>query len=542
MSSLFIGHVAFFSIAAILCFASIPRSLTIEHRETREGFVGILVTCGLWAGGYVGYFLVPGETLKVGMYTFGIIAALGCVVAWLYFAAAYTGRAPRQAPFRRSVLAVFVGVILLKITNPLHNLYYTTEWVTEPFPHLAIQHGLLHWVVLGAAYVAIGISFFMLFERFYHTGADARPLVALVAITGLPIGLNILSLTEPSLFPFWYEPIGVAIFAVGTLFVYFRRFETIQMAGESDSPTIFLDQDTRIRDYNKAATTLFPELQGSSGRPLEDVLPTVRTQLEGDGGSLAIGDGSKTRYYQLSANPFRSGDIQTGQLLSLTDVTEREQYRQRLERQNERLEEFASIVSHDLRNPLNVAQGRLELARETGELEHFEGVENAHQRMETLIEDLLSLARSGLEIDETEPVNIDEVARGCWEMVENAEARLVVDFNDARTIHADPERLRQLFENLYRNAIEHGGRDVTITVGKLSDGSGFFVEDDGDGIPEEHRDELFEPGFTTQDEGTGFGLAIVVEIVNAHDWEIRATEGSTGGARFEISGVTLGNE
>ncbi|MDZ7730590.1 MAG: ATP-binding protein [Natrialbaceae archaeon] len=332
----------------------------------------------------------------------------------------------------------------------------------------------------------------------------------------------------------------MAIFAVGTLFVYFNRFEIIQMAGKSDSPTIFLDQDTRIRDYNTAATAIFPELQHAVGRLLEDVLPTVSAQVETGDGVLTVEHEMETRYYQLSASPFLSGEVQTGQLLSITDISDREQYRRRLEHQNKRLEVFAGIVCHpDLRNPLNVAEGRLDLARETGDPEHFEVAEDAHRRMEALIEDLLALARTGLEIDETEPVAIADVARTSWEMVAHNEAALVVDLDDTTVIHTDPDRLSQLFENLYRNAIEHGGLDVTITVGRLAADAGFYIEDDGYGIPEANRDELFDPGFTTQEEGTGFGLAIVAEIVNAHGWDIQVTESATGGARFEISGVTF---
>jgi signal transduction histidine kinase len=95
-------------------------------------------------------------------------------------------------------------------------------------------------------------------------------------------------------------------------------------------------------------------------------------------------------------------------------------------------------------------------------------------------------------------------------------------------------------ENLFRNAIEHGGEDVTIRVGGLSDG--FYVEDDGPGVPEDARDEVFEVGYSTSPDGTGFGLNIVKEIAEAHNWEITLTEGTTGGARFEITNVELGAE
>jgi signal transduction histidine kinase len=89
--------------------------------------------------------------------------------------------------------------------------------------------------------------------------------------------------------------------------------------------------------------------------------------------------------------------------------------------------------------------------------------------------------------------------------------------------------------NLIRNAIEHGGEDVTINVGELEDG--FYVEDDGTGIPEEHWTNVFDASYSTSDDGGGFGLSIVKEIVHAHDWEIEVTDGIDGGARFEITGI-----
>lgn len=104
-------------------------------------------------------------------------------------------------------------------------------------------------------------------------------------------------------------------------------------------------------------------------------------------------------------------------------------------------------------------------------------------------------------------------------------------------IRADESRLRQVFENLIRNSIEHGGGDVTVRVGELADG--FYVEDDGPGIPSGERERIFEAGHSTGEDSTGFGLSIVKEIVEAHGWQISATEGAAGGARFEITGVEI---
>ena len=222
-------------------------------------------------------------------------------------------------------------------------------------------------------------------------------------------------------------------------------------------------------------------------------------------------------------------------LVSSRDVSEQKAYERQIERENERLDEFASIVSHDLRNPLNVADGRLKLAREECDSEHLEHAERALARMDGLIEDLLTLAREGETADDPEPVDLAATVDGCWVNVETADATLVIDVN--RTIHADESRLKQLVENLVRNAVEHGGDTVTVTVGELDDG--FYVEDDGPGIPESERDDVFDAGYSTNEAGTGFGLSIVKQVVNAHDWKIRVTEGSKGGARFEVSGVTF---
>ncbi|MFC7078495.1 hybrid sensor histidine kinase/response regulator [Haloarcula halophila] len=204
-----------------------------------------------------------------------------------------------------------------------------------------------------------------------------------------------------------------------------------------------------------------------------------------------------------------------------------------LERQNERLEEFASVVSHDLRNPLQVAQGRLELLKEDCETEQVAPIERALDRMDVLIEDILTLAREGVRVNEMEDVALGEVCDACWQHVETGEATLEITTD--KTIQADRSRLQQLIENLVRNAVEHGGDATTVTVGDLD--SGFYIADDGRGIPADERESVFDAGYSTADDGTGFGLSIVKQVADAHGWTIRLTESETGGARFEITGT-----
>ena len=211
-------------------------------------------------------------------------------------------------------------------------------------------------------------------------------------------------------------------------------------------------------------------------------------------------------------------------------------------RERDRLEEFASLVSHDLRSPLNVAAGNLEivserLADESVDVEELGAVERSLDRMDALIEDLLALARQGSGIDETEPVPLADLAAECWETVDTESATLAVE-TDA-VVEADRSRLRQALENLFGNAVEHVGETVTVTVGALPDGDGFYVEDDGPGIDPADREEVFEAGVTTDPDGTGFGLKIVAEVADAHGWTVELVDGEGGGARFEFRGVDV---
>jgi signal transduction histidine kinase len=274
-------------------------------------------------------------------------------------------------------------------------------------------------------------------------------------------------------------------------------------------------------------------------------------------------DGER-RYVETNVKPMTL-DERRNVAVVMRDVTERRRRKRELERKNERLEEFASIVSHDLRNPIQVLDGGLShleeraaavdptddggpLADDESLAEQLEPMRRSVDRMSALVDDMLTLARQGAAVDEREVVDLATVAREAWKTTDAPAATLSVDGDLA--LAADPSRLRQLFENCFRNAVEHGSTnppsqaqgdavdhgpdDVAVRVGPLPDRPGFFVEDDGPGIPPDERDDIFELGHTTSQDGTGLGLGIVSEIVEAHGWAISASESERGGARFEI--------
>jgi len=400
MDTVFLAHVSVFALSALACFAAVPRAMDVGHPETREGLVGLLLTVAVWSSGYVGYLVAPGESLKLAFYIVGFVFALLAVGAWLYFCAAYTGRSPRHAPYRWLVVGVFAAISLLKVTNPLHELYFTTAWVTEPFPHLAIRHELLYWAVLGLSYAIIAVGFFMLIEQFYYAGADSRPLVALISITAIPTVATVFGGELSWLLPLMYEPPGVSLFAVGTLFVYLRRFEAIRFAAESNDATIFLDKSRRIRDYNRAARLLFPSLHGAIGEPLDAVLPRLAVGSDADGviavegvtldeddASIQTQEPTRSpRFFHISRNEFTTGGVTFGELLTIDDVTDRERYRIQLEERTEQLEALNRVVRHDIRNDMAVIHGWSETLRDHVDKEGQDALDRVLRKSTHVIE------------------------------------------------------------------------------------------------------------------------------------------------------------
>jgi len=210
------------------------------------------------------------------------------------------------------------------------------------------------------------------------------------------------------------------------------------------------------------------------------------------------------------------------------------------------VDRMASVLSHDLRNPLDVARARLRAGRELDEDKQFEHVEQAHDRIERIIQDVLTLARGEDVVTPEQRADLGELARVAWQTVETNGAEIDVA-DDLPTVVVDRDRASRLFENLFRNAVEHGSTNgldpaqsdcITVTVGQFSEG--VYVADDGTGIPEERWDRIFEPGYSSDEHGTGLGLAIVERIADLHGWAVDVGASEAGGARFEITGLDSG--
>jgi len=284
---------------------------------------------------------------------------------------------------------------------------------------------------------------------------------------------------------------------------------------------------------------------GAAGARAEDICSALAegTSVDAElgGGSTNATNPDAGRY---RVRTFDGPSRETGGHVLLTESPSADAERAETDR-------IASVISHDLRNPLDVANAHLRAARETGEQEHFDEVRQSHDRMEQIIQDVLTLARGKSALSISTSVNIESVVTDAWASVDTRDASLTLE-DGLSTVEADPDRLQRLFENLFRNSIEHArldgvgtndagesrdadsDRGLRVRVGS-TDG-GFFVADNGPGVPPEERARVFDPGYSRNETGggTGLGLTIVEEIAEAHGWTVSLTTGSLGGARFEF--------
>lgn len=308
-------------------------------------------------------------------------------------------------------------------------------------------------------------------------------------------------------------------------------FERVRTVDVNQNAVEYYDADSKDHLLNNVDQVLDEEAWELT-KDLWQSVAAGETQFRGETVALTFDGDRRHQILDLYVPEEHAEDYERVYMTG-TDITPLKQRERELKRERDRLNEFANVLSHDIRNPLNVATVRLELANEECDSDHLDDVDRSLDRIRTLVENLRTLARKGEPVTDRETVDCADLIEECWSTVQTEQASLTVETD--MTVEADRSRLKQLFENLISNAVEHGGNDVHVTVRDVEDG--FYIADDGPGIPTDKHDDVFDYGYSTVGAGTGFGLAIVTEIAEAHNWEVRATESDDGGAKFEITGV-----
>lgn len=495
-----------------------------------------------------------------------IRTGLSYVVAILFvrFATLYSGRSTSLSrPFNAAFIAGMGIGLLALATQPWLGLHFDPlTFHTDPFPYYETGFGPAWQLSLLVSYVGIGVAVYYLLELFITSQhRSSRPVAVYAAGIGLSVVPSILSAAGqvPTLpgynhSVFGLGTAGMAFFLGAWLgMVKITPISRDRLLATTEDGLIVVDDDGHIADYNAVGERFFTT-QEPFGHSLFDVAPTVAAALPeaeleaglsvasertagGQSIELAHTVGGEERVYSLDVSSVTETDTVQGYALLLREVTERHENRAELRRQNEQLDDFASSISHHLRNPLQVASGQTEMVRRelsaepAGSLDRVDDLEQSLRRMETIITDLRTLAKQGKSVEATSHVRFGDVVSEAGAHVDGSEWTLSVRRDG--TIRADQGRLLSILENLVRNSVEHAGPATSMSA-ELTD-DGFVFQDDGPGINADH-DRLFEYGYTTSNDGTGLGLSIVKTMAESHEWTVHA-DTDHDGARFVIAGA-----
>jgi signal transduction histidine kinase len=522
-----------------------------EAHHRRE-FVAYLAVQTSWLLVATAKFLVGSPALKYALSLLTDLLAVGAITTVGYFATVYTNRStsprrPQNALFL-GWLAVAVGAIL---TQPVFGLQYASvAYRQEPTAYLAVTPGPTYLVSAAMAVVVVLVSLYYLARLFIssaHRPTSSVLLLLLAAVASLlPNFVSTLSVV-PLLPGYDYTVFGIVPLSVVLAYTVFFRGELDlapmargAIVDDIDDVLFGLDDAGRIIDYSAATRPLLPE-EGATpvGRSLSALLPGLAAEVslpgadEGDVSATysTVVDGSQC-HYDVSVSPIVERGTVAGYTVVLRDVTAVEQSKRELARQNEQLELFASTVAHDLRNPLQVADGSATLL--TGQLRtaeggdaaaaHLERVTDAIDRMDDRLDELRTLAKHGQSVGATEPVPFAAAVRAAWATVDTGEVAL--DIATDGTIDAERGRLASVLEQLVRHSRRRESTRVAVGLTE----SGFTYTDDGHEIP---ADGVFDAGTTTTT-GVGLGLEIVRTQVESQGWQV-AVESTPTETTFTVT-------
>lgn len=508
---------------------------------TVEAFATLSIGATLMTALDAAQLLSTEPEFKIAMLSGIVVVSPLLVIGWIVFSLGYTGRTEWLTRRNIAILAVIPALtVVLTLTNYRGLVWSGFETATVGST-VVIDASFGSWIGVYAGYSYIlglvGI-YVLLLTAVRSLDLYRGQSVALVVGAFAPLISSIVNMTGMTPISFTTASFGVSGVAFWFAVFRYRFLDVAPMArdtvvGSMPDPYLVVDEKERVVDLNSAAESLFGNVVG---RSLDEFIPESGSDGRGgdgddesDGNNDEDGDRDEVelggRTFDVTRSSVERGDRTVGEVVLLRDITELKEREEELRRANERLESFASVVSHDLRNPLTIAQGQLKLAMEgEGDLEM---VDDAHDRIERIIDDVLAMARK--ESIEPHAVELEETAREAWGNVNTQDAELMVtiDQDEGGCLEADHDRLLRVFENLFRNSVEHGGDDVKVEVGETP--TGFYVEDDGQGF--DAPDGVFDPQVG---DNTGLGLWIVSEIADAHGWEVRVESNGNdedGGAR-----------
>ena len=567
------GMIAYAGSALIGSLLAIALLVKYDRRQPSFTFGLFLLVIGFWAATYVGYLVASTEQWLLFFIQLSYLSVVSAPIVWVVFAIQYTDREAWLSLQRIVLLSIVpAGVLALVWTAPFHSLFYADTLVTtiNGVVLLDTPPAVGHRINIIYAYGLLLIgSALIVAEIFTKNQLYRRQSLVLLACLSAPwvanavfhLGMQPIPTADLTPVVFVLTGIPLAILVQRSELTGFVPIAHERVFHTLEDPVFVISSSNRILDVNRAAHTLFDAdfpTRSLEGSDITDVLPQMLLSAGGLHPKLETAmecvitiNGTSRQYIARVRRVYPNRKTQHGSIVSLTDITLQKRQQESVNAKNEQLERLASVISHDLSTPLATGESLLHLIKSDLDSppaevkQSIDDLETVHRRLRVFAEGLPTLARESTDVETPTNCDLECIARNAWEVVDTDDLTLSID--STAQLWADASRLQQAFENLFTNVAEHGTTNnrtesdnnnrqpsaTTVRIGQLSTGSGFYIEDNGPGIPVDRREDMLEFGVSTGS-GSGYGLAIVRTIIEAHGWSLSITEGTTSGARFEI--------
>jgi PAS domain S-box-containing protein len=316
-----------------------------------------------------------------------------------------------------------------------------------------------------------------------------------------------------------------------------------------------LDEQFDVVYQNPAATDLLGRVEPDDADTISQLLPPEADSLgpQADGGTTTVkreldGRDGETTYVEATCVPLTYEGTVEGALLVVQDVTDQHQYEERLKRQRDGLDVLTQLLSHDIRNDLQLIEGYASLLTEEDDVDEA----TVDRYVETIREsaaDAIALTTSASEAaavvraerTELSPVDLRAVLGEEIERLRSSSPEAVVEAPETLpdvAVTAD-DMLESVFRNLLKNAVQHGRASdptVRVDVTTTDDRVRVSVADDGPGISDDRKAEIFRKGERGADStGTGVGLYLVETLVQRYGGDVAVGDAALGGAEFVVS-------
>lgn len=531
-------HICLFVGASLCSVAVIPKLRRSFDADSERGLTALLVGSAIWGCIEAARLVATTEAVVEALYTVGLVVGLSAVLSFLYFVSAYTGAGyHRDTGTRRLAVAVFLVIVGLKLTNPLHGQYFALVPQTGSILEYGVRFGALHWSVALVAYLVTVIALYRLYRFLSAAGGSVSGPTLLVVLLPVPVALDLLALANLVPLPkLYYEPLGVAVFAVATAFVADDRLDVTPAArehllGQLDLPICIVGPDETITEANGAFRRLL-DRDTLVGTAVTDLPSTLRSVVDGDLSTVLWSHDGERRRFRVITSPVELGPHRLGRVVILLDVTDSERRRDELERHNHELQNLVEVVTHELRNTNAIAAGYLRQLDDEAEFERPELSRAVHtatdatDRTEDIIDRFVQLLQDSRTVDSTDRI---DVAARVDAIETDSETEVPISVDDDGTLVGDPLRVEHLLSNAVALAsADATGLHVAVSRGVLT------LTFDGIALETTDPEEVFGFGYAVPTATTGTHLPTIGLVARAHHWTASVTTRSSPDPQFTV--------